>query len=134
MGLEPKIYCPDERVNKDIDISCVGGGSSNRKIILKKVAKYSREKNKEFVVYGKYSYDKRLYKIIRFIKKYSPFNYYTQNKTITPEETAQIYRRSKICLNIHLSNNNGLNLEHSRFWGQNHFNLLIKNQVTRLVG
>ncbi|AJQ25993.1 CgeB family protein [Pelosinus fermentans] len=101
------IYYPEEQ-SRDIDISFVGKPTKKRLQILKHVAEYALTHNRKFVVYGNF-WGKHIWKKLQFKLKYSPLDKYAINTMINPESVAQLYRRTKICLNIHIAEHDGLN-------------------------
>lgn len=104
---DPAIYYPDKQV-RDIDISFVGKTTKKRLEILKKVANYALNNNRTFITYGNY-WGKHFWKKAQFRQKNAPLDLYAVNTKVSPDDLAQLYRRTKICLNIHIAEHDGLN-------------------------
>lgn len=99
LGANDKIYFPRE-VERDIDISFIGLASKERLEFLNKVCERALQKNWKVKIGGIF-YDKK-----HFWKKYI-FRYrqeylakFIDNRIFSAEEVAELYCRSKICLNI----------------------------------
>ena len=99
LGADDKIYFP-RAVERDIDISFVGIASKERLNFLNKVCERALQK-KWNVKIGRIFYDKK-----HFWKKYI-FRYrqeylakFIDNRIFSSKEVADLYCRSKICVNI----------------------------------
>jgi len=99
LGADDKIYFPRE-VERDIDISFVGLASKERLELLNKICERALQKNWNVKIGGIF-YDKK-----HFWKKYI-FRYrqeylakFIDNRIFSSKEVAELYCRSKICLNI----------------------------------
>jgi spore maturation protein CgeB len=128
LGFDPRIYCPNETVQRDIDISFVGAPTKNRLELLQQVAEYAQAKKKKFVVYGGYWNKRHFWSKMLFRKKYSPLHQFIPNIKIPASLTAQIYRRSKVCLNIHISNHEGINPRTFEILGTQSFQLVDQKE------
>jgi spore maturation protein CgeB len=104
---DSSIYYPDKQV-RDVDISFVGKTTKKRMEILKQVADYALKNNRTFITYGNY-WGSHFWKKSQFKKKHAPLDSYAVNAKIDPGDLAGLYRRSKICLNIHIAEHDGLN-------------------------
>lgn len=130
IGVDTKIYCNSletKRKSKDWDICFVGNATPNRLKVLEEISKYAYENSLKMVVYGGYWTTR--YKWKECLRKYqfkSKFPYlfmYVVNKNITPEEVAELYLNTKICLNIHTSIHNGCNPRTFEILGNGNFEL-----------
>ncbi|MBP2657673.1 MAG: hypothetical protein H6Q69_705 [Firmicutes bacterium] len=108
VGYDPEIYKPGSQ-ERDIDICFVGNATANRIAVLRRVAEYACGKNIKFTVVGKYWSDRYFWKKRRFARKYEPLGLFVQNKAMNPIDVAKLYQRTKICLNIHISDHDGIN-------------------------
>lgn len=123
-GYDPRIYYPDESVMQDIDISFVGTMVPKRIEILRQVANYAQISNKKLSLYGSFWGIKYFWKKNQFAKKYNPLQLYAHNGEVSPQEVAQIYRRSKICINIHIPEHEGVNTRTFEIMGTKSFELV----------
>lgn len=105
---DPIIYYPEQQT-RDIDICFAGKTTPKRLAILKTVAEYAKANNRSFVTYGNYWGNRYYWKKYLFKKRYDPLTSFAVNTMINPEKLADLYRRSKICLNIHIAEHDGLN-------------------------
>jgi len=134
VGFDPRIYYPDDKIIKDIDISFVGSPVAKRIEILQHVATYAQQNNRKLAVFGNFWDEKYFWKKNRFAKKNSPLQLYVHNANIPPQEVAQIYRRSKICLNIHIPEHEGVNPRTFEIMGTKSFELVDKKpKMSELV-
>lgn len=108
LGYNKFAYYPVEML-KDIDIIFVGMGSEKRIKILNEIAQFSKKANLTFKIVGKYYSENHFWKKWQFRKKYGILYKYIENKFIEPKVVADLYRRSKICINIHVDEHDGLN-------------------------
>jgi len=133
-GYDPDIYFPQQGINQDIDVCFVGTATGNRIHVLRQVAEYMQSENKKLVLSGVF-WDKRYFwKKRRFAQKYDPLQLFIQNRNIMPEEVAQLYRRSKICLNIHISEHVGVNTRTFEIMGTSSMELVDnKPKLAELV-
>ena len=105
---ETMFYPMSGNETKDIDISFVGVLDKKRLNFLEKIAEYASKANKKFVIHTKTYKEKHLWHKIKNQYKENKFKlkYPFLSKIIIPqsvynEDLADIYRRSKICLNIY---------------------------------
>ena len=94
---------------KSIDISFVGSPFKRRLALLETLAEKAQEKGWHLQVYGPFYESKHFWKKYLLARKYPHLMRYVQNRSVLPEEAAEIYAQSKICLNIHGSANRSLN-------------------------
>lgn len=109
-GIHNIMYCPIgyseayEHVKascRDIDIVFVGSPFKNRLRLLEAVAKESCRRNWRFEIYGPFWESRYFWKKLIFRYKYPSIYKFVHNGSLLPEKVAEIYSRSKICLNIH---------------------------------
>lgn len=134
VGYDPLLYYPDIEIDKDIDISFIGSRTKNRIAILQQVAQYAEKYNKKFEVFGIYWPKKYVWKQYIDKRKYRPLDQFVNNHLIDPKEVATIYRRSKICLNIHIPEHDGVNPRTFEILGTNSFELTdIKSNLVSIL-
>lgn len=108
LGYDENAYFFEETI-KDIDISFVGIPLPNRTTILDATAKYSQEHHLTMLIAGPWYDRKYFWKKWQYQKRHPKLFPYLLNHRISSNETANIYRRSKICLNIGAIEHLGLN-------------------------
>lgn len=134
VGYDSRIYYPDDSVIRDIDISFVGSAVPKRIEILQHVATYAQRNNRKLATFSKFWDSKYFWKKNRFAKKNDPLHLYVHNGNISPQQVAQIYRRSKICLNIHIPEHEGVNPRTFEIMGTKSFELVDKKpKMSELV-
>lgn len=109
IGYDETIFFPDFHSEKQYDICFVGELNKKRFKILNKVAEYAKLNHKRFVIYTNPLYPQRyfLHRIRNFFRKrkfhkrYPYLMEYVVDHPIYDKELADLYRKSKICLNIH---------------------------------
>lgn len=117
VGASDVIYSSKKYVEEKInDICFVGGYSEYRAELCEKIAMFCINNNIKFVVYGPYWENSKIFGAFltsrqetRFSKRYPNLYKCIVNRTLTGEEVATLYKRSKICLNIHIPVHLGLN-------------------------
>lgn len=94
--------------SKDIDISFIGLLDKNRSDLLERVAEYAFKCGKSFFVHTKpYKQNhifhklKNFFKHIKFKKRYPYLSKVLLNTVVCNHDLADVYKRSKICINIH---------------------------------
>lgn len=90
-----------ERAPKSIDILFIGSPFHNRLILLEKLASIANKKNWKLKIIGPFYDSSYPWKKLIFKKKFPCINRYLENRRISSEESAKLYARTKICLNIH---------------------------------
>ena len=102
-------------------------GSEKRLKILNAIAKYCKTNHKKMVCYGHFWHNSHyLQKIIGSIKfycKYPTLHSYVINQRISPDECADLYKQTKINLNIHIPQHTGFNCRTFEILGNNNFEL-----------
>lgn len=117
VGAADDIYSSEEYTEKkEYDICFVGGYSEYRAELCEKIAKFCINNNIKFVVYGPYWKKSKIVDSLKinrhereFAKQYPYLHKCIVNRTLTGEEVADLYKKSKICLNIHVPIHFGLN-------------------------
>lgn len=91
-------------VDKIHDICFVGLGTSERLLYLEKVAKYCTQYNKKMFVAGHFWHNNNCLSSIigkyKFKKKFPNLSKYVINKFVEPKDLYELYRKSRVCLNI----------------------------------
>lgn len=100
LGADTKIFSPNENLTRDIDISFIGTASKLRIKILEKVCERAIKENWAVKIGGHFYDAKHFWKKYLFGLKNSAFAKFLDNRYYSPQEAANLYRRSKICLNI----------------------------------
>ena len=98
---------------KEYDICFVGLATPKRIEYLTKVAKYCNQNGKSFFCSGHFWHNSNFWNRfcgwIKFKKNNPILAKYVHNIFVTPENLAQIYKNSKICLNINVEQHKGFN-------------------------
>lgn len=99
LGANEKIYFPRE-MERDIDISFIGLASKERLYLLNKICERACEKNWNVKIGGIFYDNKHFWKkyIFRYRQEY--LAKFIDNRIFSAEEVAELYCRSKICVNI----------------------------------
>ena len=112
IGTNYDLYSPVEE-RKEYDICFVGLATPKRIEYLTKVAEYCEKNDKKFFCSGHFWHNSnfwnRFWGEIKFKKKNPILAKYVHNIFVTPEKLAQIYKNSKICLNINVEQHKGFN-------------------------
>lgn len=97
----------------EYDLCFVGLATPKRIEYLNKIAKYCNQNGKSFFCSGHFwhssNFWNRFWGEIKFKKKHPILAKYVRNNFISPEDLAQIYKKSKICLNINVEQHKGFN-------------------------
>lgn len=108
LGYNADIFVHKE-VTKDIDISFIGMPDDERLHTLECVAKYVAEKNLKMYICGEW-YDKRhFWRKYKYKIQHPELYKFIDNRMIDANEAADIYNRSKICLNINRKIHSSIN-------------------------
>lgn len=107
LGADEKVYYPIER-ERDIDISFVGSPYKERINILEKVCEQASINNWAVKIGGPWYDSNHFWKKYQFNNRYPHLSKYVENRYFDVNELADLYRRSKICLNINLSKHRSL--------------------------
>ncbi|MBP2658232.1 MAG: hypothetical protein H6Q69_1264 [Firmicutes bacterium] len=133
VGFEEEAYYPDDKIERDIDISFVGNPTENRLKILNNIAQYAFENALNMHVQGVYWDKKYFWKKKKFINKNPKLVPYVHNFIVSSREAAEIYRRSKICLNIHVLDHEGINPRTFEILGTRSFQLMDNRKTKNMV-
>ena len=108
LGYDESLY--EEAVDdvRDIDISFIGMPSEERLAVLDRVAEYAYAAHRTLFVGGTW-YDWRFWKRLSFRKRHPALYPFVENRLLTLEEAAHVYRRSRICLNIGMQEHHSVN-------------------------
>ena len=99
LGANEKIYYP-AKCERDVDISFVGAAYKDRIKLLEKVCARALEENWSVKIAGPFLEHRHLYKRLLFKLRNSHLSKFLWKNYCTPAEAADLYRRSKICLNL----------------------------------
>ena len=128
IGVAEELYCSGSKINEKIyDICFVGNTTENRLEVLNKIAEYCQKNDKKMIVYGHYWHNKHWWQEIiakrKFSKKYPILSKYMTNELLNGKQVAELYSKSKICLNIHISLHKGINPRTFEILGNGNFQL-----------
>lgn len=90
-----------KHARKDIDILFIGSPFRHRLKVLERLAKEALIKKWKVKIIGPFFSKKYPWKKMFFQRKYPHIYHYLDNRRVSPEEAAELYARTKICLNIH---------------------------------
>lgn len=122
LALDEKVYFPID-AKKEIDLLFVGALYENRLRLLENICDRFKEYN--IKIYGWYysPFRRPYYHLFRKHKKAF------LNKNISPRKVNELYSRSKICLNIHHTQNRyGVNQRFFEISGSRSFQLVDQNE------
>ena len=118
-------------LNKVYDICFVGVASLHRAELLEAVARYCDYNNKTMIVYGHMwrfrPYIHMLRHRYNFKKKYPKLYKYVINKFINSQKVAELYKKSRIVLNIAQSDNSAANSRTFEILATNSFQIVGYN-------
>lgn len=133
-GFDPEVYSPASQMEKDIDIYFVGAKSSYRLPILQQIARYAEKEGKSFVIHGRFWDTRRPWKRWDFSNRFHPLEKYSTNTIIPSKNVAEYYNRSKVCLNIHIDPDHGVNTRTFEIMATGSFQIVDKHLgLTSLV-
>ena len=108
LGADSKVYYPKD-VERDIDISFIGSPYKNRIQLLERVCEQANIKSWTVQIGGLWYDTKHFWKKYQFMRKYPNLGKCIDNRYFNEIEAADLYRRSKICLNINTVKHKSLN-------------------------
>ena len=108
VGYDENIYFP-QKAHQKYDISFVGMPKGNRLEILDAIAKIAHQKNLSMKICGPWYDDNHFWKKRQFQLQHPYLAPYICNGFFSSAECADIYRKSKICLNINACDRKSLN-------------------------
>lgn len=91
------------------DVSFVGYPYLNRLALFDELSELALKNNWQLAFFGPFWEEKYIWKKHFFKIKHPNLSKFVFNGRITPKKAAEIYRNSRICLNIHKENHKGLN-------------------------
>lgn len=97
LGYDDRYFYP-QAVARDIDVTFIGSPSQERLQLMEAVARHVASLGKRLYVAGRW-YDTRFWKKRAFRRRYPYLFQAVDNRILTQEQTAAVYRRSKIVLN-----------------------------------
>lgn len=100
VGYDDTIYYSEAEQQRDIDVSFVGTNTPERFELLEKVAQWAHKHHWKLAVYGEWVNQRWPWMTWKFERNHPELFEFLNNYNIPPEETAAIYRRSKIVLNV----------------------------------
>lgn len=115
-------YCPVgyggdyqrlEGLSQDWDVVFVGSPSGERLVYLEKAAEAGAQRGWKMLFVGPFFEERYFWKPLSFKAKRPALFQYIKNANLPPAQVADLYRRSKICLNI--QGNDGENLNPRTF-------------------
>jgi spore maturation protein CgeB len=109
VGYDPRTYTPAEGVAQDLDVTFVGVAVPHRLALLQKLAVFAKERGIKLAAFGHYWDERYPWKQKRFARRHDPLQDFIHNHYLAPHDAASMYRRSKICLNIHIPDHEGVN-------------------------
>lgn len=146
-GAGCSIFCDDtlpatvedwDKRKYEYDVCFVGlvAKNSYRLDILNRIAKVCGERGYRFALYGHFWHSHHfLQKIIgayKFKRKYPELYPFVYNQRLSPHQVAQLYKHSKVCLNIHNPYHTGLNCRSFEIMGNGNFLLTDKKNTSNL--
>ena len=108
LGYDEDIYEHTSSKKRDIDIAFVGMPSEERVLTLDAVAAYAAVEGRRLFVGGQW-YDMRFWKKARYRRKHPQLYPFIENRLLSFDEVASIYKRSRICLNIGVAEHHSIN-------------------------
>lgn len=127
LGYDPQIFYPQARV-RDIDISFIGRPSPSRVRLLDKIATICKLNNWRMFVGGPWYEARYPWKKWIFKRKYPALYDYIENRIFAAQEVADIYRRSKICLNMNTEIHHSISPRTLEIMATNTFQLMNTGQ------
>ena len=108
LGYDEDIYEHTSSKKRDIDIAFVGMPSEERVLTLDAVAAYAAVEGRRLFVGGQW-YDMRFWKKAPYRRKHPQLYSFIENRLLSFDEVASIYKRSRICLNIGAAEHHSIN-------------------------
>lgn len=130
LGYDDEIFYPMDK-ERDIDVSFIGIPTKERLEIMDAVAKFAQDKNFKMVVGGPWYSTKHFWKKWQFAHKHPALIRYIENRRFSPQEAADVYRRSKICLNINVKEHKSLNPRTFEILATKSFQIMNAGQNTK---
>lgn len=139
VGVDETVYCGESApVYRDIDVLFVGSKSSNRLDFLEFIAKWCNRNYKSMQVYGHYWHNNNVIKEfiskVKFKLLYPELYPHIINNDIMPKNVSELYRRTKICLNIHIEKSGEVNARTFEICGNKNFQLVDRIKTLEELG
>ena len=99
LGANDKVYFPRD-IERDIDICFIGLASKERLFFLNKICEQAVKKNWRVKIGGIFYDSQHFWKKYIFRNRQPYLAKYVENRIFSQEEVADLYCRSKICVNI----------------------------------
>ena len=128
----------DSNQNRPIDISFIGlvPKNSYRLELLNRLALHCKGKGYNLKLYGHFwhcnNWYQRLIGKIKFRLRYPVLAEYVENRFIQPDEAVEIYKHTKINLNIHIKEHKSYNCRTFDVMGNNNFLLSSEQEKANL--
>lgn len=129
LGADDKVYYPIEK-QRDLDIVFVGTPYKNRTYILEKVCEEGQKRGWKIKIGGPW-YKETVWKKYRFHRKSPYLSKCIENRHFKETEVAELYRRSKICLNINEVQHKSLNPRTFEICATKSFQMMNAGQDSR---
>ncbi len=118
---------------KDIDIVFVCNADAYRLKYLDRLSKEAQKRGWKLALYGNFYQMRHFWKKYTFGAQFPVMVKYVHNGDFSSKEVAELYRRSKICLNIHVENNRDLNPRTFEILGAGSLELVDNREDFRLL-
>lgn len=102
------IYWKTEQ-KKEMDVTFIGSPYHNRLKLLEELAARGKAKGWKLRICGPFYEERYFWKKYLFALRYPFLSQILENCSMAPAMAAELYARSRICLNIHDARNKGLN-------------------------
>ncbi len=129
-------FCNNNQKKEYIyDISFIGlvSGCAKRLEYLDAVAKYCAQHHKKMACYGHFWHSahplQNMLESIKFKIKHPYLHKFVVNKRISPQDAAEIYKCTRINLNIHIPKHTGFNCRTFEILGNGNFELCDKQNL-----
>jgi len=139
IGADDKIYCSNDICGeKIIDVIFAGSKSKKRLLYLEKIAEYCIGHNRKMMVFGHYWHSNNIvnefFSKIKFRFKYPNLFRFIHNTDISPKDLSCLYKKSKICINIHIEQTGEVNARTFEILGNGNFEMVDENLYLNKLG
>lgn len=129
LGVDTKTYFPAE-CERDIDVSFVGTPFKERIALLNRVCERALQKNWKVKIGGPFYDTKHFWKKFLFKYRRAYLQKFLDNRIFLPTELAELYSRSKICLNINTAIHKSLSPRTFEICATKSFQLMNSGQIS----